>query len=51
MKTKSNILKLMGQNKSSAKRKVQGNARAKKWEWIGRGAGLGESIGGFWDSI
>jgi hypothetical protein len=21
---------------------VQGNARAKKWEWVGRGAGLGE---------
>jgi hypothetical protein len=26
---------------------VQGNARAKKWEWVGRGAGLGEGIGDF----
>jgi hypothetical protein len=25
---------------------VQGNARAKKWEWVGRGVG-----GDFWDSI
>jgi hypothetical protein len=25
---------------------VQGNARAKKWEWVGGGAD-----GGFWDSI
>jgi hypothetical protein len=24
---------------------VQGNARAKKWEWVGRG------VGDFWDSI
>jgi hypothetical protein len=30
---------------------VQGNARAKKWEWVGRGAGLGEGIGNFRDSI
>jgi hypothetical protein len=30
---------------------VQGNARAKKWEWVGRGAGQGEGIGNFWDSI
>ena len=30
---------------------VQGNARAKKWEWVGRGAGRGEGIGNFWDSI
>jgi hypothetical protein len=34
---------------------VQGNARAKKWEWGGRGVG-GEGSGGegmrdFWDSI
>jgi hypothetical protein len=29
---------------------VQGNARAKKWEWVGRGAGLREGIGNFWDS-
>jgi hypothetical protein len=28
---------------------VQGNARAKKWEWVGRGAGQGEGIGDFWD--
>jgi hypothetical protein len=30
---------------------VQGNARAKKWEWVGRGAGRGEGLGDFWDSI
>ena len=24
---------------------VQGNARAKKWEWVG------EQVGDFWDSI
>jgi hypothetical protein len=30
---------------------VQGNARAKKWEWVGRGAGQGERIGDFRDSI
>jgi hypothetical protein len=24
---------------------VQGNARAKKWEWVGRGAGWGELLG------
>jgi hypothetical protein len=30
---------------------VQGNARAKKWEWVGRGAGRGEGIGDFRDSI
>jgi hypothetical protein len=31
---------------------VQGNARAKKWEWVGRGLGSGEdSMGDFWDSI
>jgi hypothetical protein len=24
---------------------VQGNARAKKWEWVGRGAGQREAIG------
>ena len=29
---------------------VQGNARAKKWEWVGRGVG-GEGMGDFWDSI
>jgi hypothetical protein len=29
---------------------VQGNARAKKWERVGRGAG-GWDIGDFWDSI
>jgi hypothetical protein len=26
-------------------------ARAKKWEWVGRGTGQGEGIGNFWDSI
>jgi hypothetical protein len=30
---------------------VQGNARAKKWEWVGRGVGGGEGMGDFWDSI
>jgi hypothetical protein len=30
---------------------VQGNARAKKWELVGRGAWRGESIGDFQDSI
>jgi hypothetical protein len=30
---------------------VQGNARAKKWEWVGRGVGGGGSMGDFWDSI
>jgi hypothetical protein len=30
---------------------VQGSARAKKWEWVGRGAGRGEGIGNFRDSI
>jgi hypothetical protein len=30
---------------------VQGNARARKQEWVGRGAGLGEGIGNFRDSI
>jgi hypothetical protein len=30
---------------------VQGNARVKNWEWVGRGAGQGEGIGDFWDSI
>jgi hypothetical protein len=29
---------------------VQGNARDKKWEWVGRGV-WGEGIGDFWDSI
>jgi hypothetical protein len=28
-----------------------GNARVKKWEWVGRGVGGGEGIGNFWDSI
>jgi hypothetical protein len=28
---------------------VQGNARTKKWEWVGRG--VGECVGDFWDSI
>ena len=31
---------------------VQGNARAKKWEWVDRGvAGGGEGMGDFWASI
>jgi hypothetical protein len=31
---------------------VQGNTRAKKWEWVGRGVGAGEeSLGDSWDSI
>ena len=30
---------------------LQGNARAKMWEWVGRGAGQGEGIGKFQDSI
>jgi hypothetical protein len=30
---------------------VQGNARAKKWEWVGRKVGGGEGMGDFWDSI
>jgi hypothetical protein len=30
---------------------VQGNAWAKKREWVGRGAGRGEGIGNFRDSI
>ena len=29
---------------------VQGNARAKKWEWVGMGVGE-EGMGDFWDSI
>ena len=29
---------------------VQGNARAKKWESVGRVVG-GEGVGDFWDSI
>jgi hypothetical protein len=30
---------------------VQGNARAKTWEWMGSGAGWRERIGNFRDSI
>jgi hypothetical protein len=30
---------------------VQVNDRAKKWEWVGSEAGLGEGIGNFRDSI
>ena len=30
---------------------VQGNARAKKWEWVGRGAGWREAVGNFRDSV
>jgi hypothetical protein len=29
---------------------VQGNTRAKKWEWVDRGTGWGEGIGDFQDS-
>ena len=29
---------------------IQGNARAKKWEWVDRGVAR-EGIGEFWDSI
>jgi hypothetical protein len=29
---------------------AQGNARAKKWEWVGRGV-VGEGAGDFWNSI
>jgi hypothetical protein len=29
----------------------QGNARAKKWEWVGRGVRGGEGMGDFFDSI
>jgi hypothetical protein len=32
-------------------RRDEGNARTKKWEWVGRGAGSGENIGDFGDSI
>ena len=30
---------------------VQGNARARNWEWVSWGAGRGEGIGDFRDSI
>jgi hypothetical protein len=30
---------------------VQGNARVKKWKWVGRGWGWEECIGDFRDSI
>jgi hypothetical protein len=30
---------------------IQGNARARKQEWVGRGAEQGEGIGDFGDSI
>jgi hypothetical protein len=29
---------------------IQGNARAKKWEWVGREGGR-EGVRDFWDSI
>ena len=29
---------------------VQGNTRAKKWEYVGRGVGGGEGMGVSWDS-
>ena len=28
-----------------------GEHQGQKWEWVGRGAGWGEGIGNFWDSI
>jgi hypothetical protein len=30
---------------------VQGNARAKKWEWVGRVEEWEEGIGDFWDKL
>jgi hypothetical protein len=30
---------------------VQGYTRAKKWEWVGRGVGVGEGMGDIWDNI
>jgi hypothetical protein len=30
---------------------IQGNARAKKQEWLGWETGWGKGIGDFWDSI
>jgi hypothetical protein len=30
---------------------IRFHTRAKKWGWVGRGAGRGEGIGDFWDSI
>jgi hypothetical protein len=30
---------------------IQGNTRAKKWEWVGRGAERGKGIGNFRDNI
>ena len=30
---------------------VQGNAKARKWEWVGWGAGQHEGIGDFQDNI
>jgi hypothetical protein len=30
---------------------VQGNARVRKWGWVGWGTGQGEGIGDFWDNI
>jgi hypothetical protein len=30
---------------------VQGNARAKKWKWVGREVWGGEGMGDFWESI
>jgi hypothetical protein len=29
---------------------IEGNARAKKWNWVARGVG-GGACGGLWDSI
>ena len=30
---------------------VQGNARVRKWDWVGKGAGQEEGIGDFGESI
>jgi hypothetical protein len=30
---------------------IQGNARAKKWECVGKGGGWREGVGDSWDSI
>ena len=30
---------------------VQENARAKQWEWVGKGVGREEGMGDFWDSV
>jgi hypothetical protein len=44
------IMLIVGRNHNK-NRGHQGNARAKKWEWVGRGARQQEGIGNFRDSI